>query len=706
MDHRLEAHPKMHVPNSLHRLHRIGILFSVMILILIQTAFSAHSDSLYVHSDSLDHTITIDGAWDYHAGDDSTWAQPDLDISDWDTLTPRMDMRKIPNSLWTGIGWFRKVLIVDSTLWDENIAMRLNHLGASDIYLNGTQVRHFGTVSAIPDSERIRQPANIPFAVRLDTTRIQTIAVRYSNHVAAERVQWYKRWFRGAGFSMQISALNPTIFNTVGNEQTSNAVNFLLAGLFLSLSLLYFTLFVVFARRKENFFYSLFTFFIAVLFMTGMLTRLSTSSRTFYYVLSIISDVTFSFIFLSYLGFLYSIFYKRFPKLFWLFFTAVVVITTAVFLHIPNKLLTFSVFAFVLISTFEGLRVIIVALKKKKQNAWVIGTGVIIFVGFVLALFVLGIIGKDVNSLWGVGLFFLGILSLPMSMSVYLARDIAQTNKNLERQLTTVKELTEKQIEQERRTAQLKLQAELVESENRRKTKELEEARELQLSMLPSVIPQPPNLEIAAYMNPATEVGGDYYDFHLSSDGTLTVAVGDATGHGLNAGMMVTAAKSLFEALATEEDTVHMMHQSNRVIRQMNFATLKMAICFLKIRDNKLWASGAGMPPLLIYRASTQNLEEIIFHGMPLGSLASFPYEEKQRDLHPGDKVFLMSDGFPERMNENGKMLDYPHAYQAILAASIQSPKKVVEHLVKKGNDWANGRPQDDDVTFVVIEVK
>ncbi|MDX1700661.1 MAG: two-component regulator propeller domain-containing protein, partial [Melioribacteraceae bacterium] len=89
-------------------------------------------------------------------------------------------------------------------------------------------------------------------------------------------------------------------------------------------------------------------------------------------------------------------------------------------------------------------------------------------------------------------------------------------------------------------------QASVIQAENERKTKELEEARKLQLSMLPKEIPQLPNLDIAVYMKTATEVGGDYYDFHLHSDGTLTVVLGDATGHGMQSGMMVSIMKSLF----------------------------------------------------------------------------------------------------------------------------------------------------------------
>ncbi len=93
-------------------------------------------------------------------------------------------------------------------------------------------------------------------------------------------------------------------------------------------------------------------------------------------------------------------------------------------------------------------------------------------------------------------------------MSVYLARDIASTNKNLILQLKNVKELSKKELEQQ-------LRAQKAEAENERKSKELEEARQLQLSMLPKELPQLPNLDIAVYMKTATEVGGDYYDFHV-----------------------------------------------------------------------------------------------------------------------------------------------------------------------------------------------
>lgn len=243
-------------------------------------------------------------------------------------------------------------------------------------------------------------------------------------------------------------------------------------------------------------------------------------------------------------------------------------------------------------------------------------------------------------------------------------------------------------------------------AENERRAKELEEARTLQLSMLPKTVPSLPNLEIAVYMNPATEVGGDYYDFHVSNDGTLTVAVGDATGHGLNAGMIVTATKSLFESLASEKELLGIMNQSNRVLKNMNLRTLNMAMTMLKIKDLKIAICSAGMPPLLIHRSAEDKIEEVLMKGMPLGCVDEFPYQEHQLSISAGDTLLLMSDGFPERFNNNNDYMGYEAAYNAFEKVAKKSPKEVIDFLVKAGDNWADGQPQDDDVTFVVMRVK
>lgn len=259
--------------------------------------------------------------------------------------------------------------------------------------------------------------------------------------------------------------------------------------------------------------------------------------------------------------------------------------------------------------------------------------------------------------------------------------------------------LIERMLEEERRRREL-------EAENELRAKELEEARQLQLSMLPKRVPQLPGIEIAAYMKTATEVGGDYYDFHLSDDGTLTVAIGDATGHGMKAGTMVTAVKGLFEAFAQQPDIIRIFEQTSTALKRMNLRSLFMAMTIIKLKGDRLTVSSAGMPPLLIYRAASGEIEEVAIRGMPLGSLTNYPYKQQELSISPGDVLALMSDGLPERFNFDNEMLDYASTRRAFASAANESPEAIIEHFVETGEAWAGGRPQDDDVTFVVLKVK
>ncbi len=257
--------------------------------------------------------------------------------------------------------------------------------------------------------------------------------------------------------------------------------------------------------------------------------------------------------------------------------------------------------------------------------------------------------------------------------------------------------LVERMIEEARRREE-------VEAENEARARELEEARQLQLSMLPKSAPQLPDLEIAAYMKTATEVGGDYYDFHLSEDGTLTVMIGDATGHGLKAGTVVTATKSLLNHLAASDDIPAILRQSSRALKQMNLRGLFMAMTMVKVRGDRLSLSVAGMPPVLVYRAGDRCVEELELRGVPLGSVANYSYREEAINLTAGDIVVLMSDGLPERFDAEGETLGYAAAKEVLKECAAAHPRQIIERLVQLGNAWGDGRPQDDDVTFVVMK--
>jgi serine phosphatase RsbU (regulator of sigma subunit) len=124
------------------------------------------------------------------------------------------------------------------------------------------------------------------------------------------------------------------------------------------------------------------------------------------------------------------------------------------------------------------------------------------------------------------------------------------------------------------------------------------------------------------------------------------------------------------------------------------------------VKGYQLTLGSAGMPPTLIYRAARRLVEEISLGGVPLGSLTDYSYRKRSLDLAPGDVVVLMSDGYPERFNSKNEMLDYGSAKSVLLEIAILPPQEIIEVFVKIADKWAEGRPQDDDMTFVVIKFK
>jgi len=247
-------------------------------------------------------------------------------------------------------------------------------------------------------------------------------------------------------------------------------------------------------------------------------------------------------------------------------------------------------------------------------------------------------------------------------------------------------------------------QSRAIQAESERKTKELEEARQLQLSMLPKQIPELPHLDIAVYMKTATEVGGDYYDFHIGLDGTLTVVIGDATGHGMKAGTMVTTAKSLFNSYAPNPDILFSFSEITRCIKNMNFDKLSMCMTMLKISGNSVQISTAGMPPAYVYRNSNKTIDEFLLEGMPLGSIAKFPYKVQNTELEKGDTMLLLSDGLPELQNANGKLFGYKRILNDFKTVGESDPEEIIQHLENQGSKWMDGNDPDDDITFLVIK--
>ena len=246
----------------------------------------------------------------------------------------------------------------------------------------------------------------------------------------------------------------------------------------------------------------------------------------------------------------------------------------------------------------------------------------------------------------------------------------------------------------------------IIQADNERKTRELEEARHMLLSMLPKELPRLPHLDIAVYMKTSSEVGGDYYDFGVDDDGTLTVAMGDATGHGMKAGTIVSMIKTLFASGGARMDMKAFFTQSSDTLKGIELGRLMMAFTMLKMRADKVEFANAGMPPLFVYREGSKVVEEVMIPGMPLGAMKRFPYDTHELGMSAGDAILLLSDGLPELKTTTNEQYGYERVKQEFLISAERSPSEIVEYLKHSASEWSSGTEPDDDMTFVVIKAK
>jgi len=242
--------------------------------------------------------------------------------------------------------------------------------------------------------------------------------------------------------------------------------------------------------------------------------------------------------------------------------------------------------------------------------------------------------------------------------------------------------------------------------EYERKANELEEARRFQLSMLPKEVPRLERFDVAVFTQTATEVGGDYYDFHVSPAGDLTVAIGDATGHGAKAGTMVAVIKTLFSAYRDDTSPAAFLGDAAAKIKRMDLGRMAMALCIAKLEVNRLTIASAGMPPVLVHRASSNDVEELALEATPLGTLGTH-YVERTIEVASGDTILFMSDGLPELTGASGSVqLGYVGAADAFANAARESTSQsVLDALVAAARAWHGDDAPNDDMTFVAVRV-
>jgi len=646
--------------------------------------------------------------WRFSSGDDSLWSDPNYDDNSWEMVNPWLDVQEPEAKKWEGIGWFRKVVRIDSSLKGKSVGAHFHQDGASEIFLNGKKIFTFGKVANNKADEEFYDPSNSPYVFSFDTNTVYTFAVRYSNHSNLGWEYFYNKFFGHFGFYLRLFDYDKNIESEMMYKHEITSFDWGINGFTLAFSLIFFLLYFFYSKRKQNLYFAFFVFGISLMSATVDLQLIGNPSLELIVIYRFIQFIAFSLIFIFFLLFIYETVYKRIIKLFWLFLSAFIVINVFSFfgsLGIFDNMMPLAIVITVMM--IESIRVFVIGIIRKVENIWILTVGDFLFLVFVLINFFVmpNLPESELNSI-ALPVMILTITVLPIFMAIYLARSYSKTQNDLEEKIITVQELSTKQVEQERKNAELQLQAELERAENKRKSEELDQARKLQLSMLPKNIPALSNLDIAVYMKTATEVGGDYYDFHLSEDKILTAILADATGHGLNAGMLVSISKGLFQNLASQSDLKVVISQFNTSLISMKLQPMYMSGCFMRIQNEQVQIVGAGMPPILYYKNTGNTVEEIESSGPPLGGFPNFNYEVNIYGLSGGDTIVVMSDGFAERMNENKETYGWDKGKELLIRISSFTSEEIIKEYVKVSNEWGGEREQDDDITIIVLKAK
>ncbi|HEX3050309.1 MAG TPA: SpoIIE family protein phosphatase [Aggregatilineaceae bacterium] len=255
------------------------------------------------------------------------------------------------------------------------------------------------------------------------------------------------------------------------------------------------------------------------------------------------------------------------------------------------------------------------------------------------------------------------------------------------------------------RVAQLVQQQEFHARERERIDQELKIARLIQQTLLPKELPALDGWRMAAYYQPAREVGGDFYDLLALKDGRLGIVIGDVTDKGIPAALVMATTRAILRMMGQQcSSPGEVLSNANNALcpdmpRNM-FVTCLYAILNPITGHLRYANAGHGAP----YRRSKHGVDELMARGMPLGLMPEMQYEEQETTLKPGETVLFYSDGLIEAHNPQGQMLGFD-GLQTLLATYDDNGKGQIDFLLNEmarfiGPNWE----QEDDITLLSLQ--
>jgi len=240
----------------------------------------------------------------------------------------------------------------------------------------------------------------------------------------------------------------------------------------------------------------------------------------------------------------------------------------------------------------------------------------------------------------------------------------------------------------------------------------LEVAKEIQQNLLPQEIPDLPGFDIAAKSVYCDETGGDYFDFFPCEDehcSRFGIVVGDVTGHGVGAALLMATARALIRGLATRPNNLaESLTQVNRLLSaDVRDSGRFMSLFFLMLDEGSRtvnWVR-AGHDPALLYNPAEDVVEELVGPGMVLGVEETYAYQQANKTIETEGAVLVLgTDGIWEAHNSEGELFGKDRLHQIIRDNADKSAVAIQSAVLDAVRTFRGNLPQEDDITIVVIK--
>ena len=252
-----------------------------------------------------------------------------------------------------------------------------------------------------------------------------------------------------------------------------------------------------------------------------------------------------------------------------------------------------------------------------------------------------------------------------------------------------------------------------VTKEKERIGSELSVATKIQADMLPRIFPAFPQMsefDLYASMNPAKEVGGDFYDFFMIDDHRVGLVIADVAGKGVPAALFMVISKTLLKNRALMGGSPsEIVDYVNEQLNEGNEADMFVTIWFavFDIKTGKGIAVNAGHEHPAIYRAETGKYDLDVYRHSPIcGTMPGMHFREHEFELNPGDRMFVYTDGLPEATNANKELYGTDRMLEVLNGDIDVTPKKLLENITESVDEFVGEADQFDDLTMLAFYYK